>query len=182
MAATERSTSITVGVVIAREATDHPWQDFRWRPVDILIGKPELKPGTIIAEDCAQTQFYGGSFIIELHRKATSGYLVNLENEPPVIYVVLREAEDDEADNALPFVVANVTVSPFEAQDFLDTGEDIVEPLAMPSSLVAWIERFVATHHEEETFIKRKRDKINVRDEKFGQEPLASIRQRQRRQ
>ena len=180
MTATERTTSLTVGVVIAREATDHPWQDFRWRPVELLIGQPDLSVGQIIAETEQQTQYYGGSFEIELHRKETSGYLVNLENDPPVIYVIMREADDDDPDGALPYHVETVTVTPFEAQDFLDTGEDVVEPLAMPQPLVAWLERFVALHHEEETFIKRKRDKLDIRSEKFGQEPIESVRRRQR--
>lgn len=180
MTATDRTTSLTVGVVIAREATDHPWQDFRWRPIDLLIGQPELAVGDVIAETEQQTQFYGGSFEIELHRKETSGYLVNLENDPPVIYVVMREADDDDPDDALPYHVETVTVTPFEAQDFLDTGEDLVEPLAMPEPLVAWLERFVALHHEEETFIKRKRDKLDIRSEKFGQEPIEAVRRRQR--
>ena len=180
MTATERTTSLTVGVVIAREATDHPWQEFRWRPAEILIGKPELPLGEVITDSAAATHFFAGNFTIELHRKETSAYLVNLENEPPVIYIVLREAEED--DGALPVLVETVTVSPFEAQDFLDSGDDIVEPLTMPAPLIAWIERFVATHHEEETFIKRKRDKLDIRNEKFGQESIGLIRQRQRRQ
>ncbi len=182
MTATERSTSLTVGVVIAREAIDHPWQDFRWRPVELLIGRPDLNVGEVIVETDQQTQFYGGSFTVELHRKETSGYLVNLENDPPVVYVVLREAEDDDAEDALPVIVETLTVTPFEAQDYLDSGEDIVEPLTMPEPLIAWIQRFVAIHHEEETFIKRKRDKLDIRNEKFGQEPIESIRRRQRRQ
>ena len=182
MSTIERTTSLTVGVVIAREPIDHPWQDFRWRPVEELIGRPELALGDTIAETEQQTQFFGGSFTIELHRKETSGYLVNLENAPPVVYIVLREAEDDDPDDALPVVVETVTVTPFEAQDFLDSGEDMVEPLAMPKPLVAWLERFVATHHEEEVFIKRKRDKLDIRNEKFGQEPIEQIRRRQRRQ
>ena len=182
MTATERSTSLTVGVVLAREAIDHPWQDFRWRPVELLIGQPNLSVGEVIAETKQQTQFYGGSFTVELHRKETSGYLVNLENNPPVVYVVLREAEDDDAEGSLPVIVETLTVTPFEAQDYLDSGEDIVEPLAMPEPLIAWIQRFVAIHHEEETFIKRKRDKLDIRNEKFGQEPIESIRRRQRRQ
>jgi hypothetical protein len=182
LTAIERTTSLTVGVVVAREAIDHPWQDFRWRPVEILIGKSDLAVGAVINETEAQTQFYGGSFTIELHRKETSAYLVNLENNPPVVYVVLREAEDEDGEDVLPVLVEAITVSPFESQDYLDSGEDIVEPLTMPKPLVAWIERFVATHHEEETFIKRKRDKLNIRDEKFGQESIESIRRRQRRQ
>ena len=52
----------------------------------------------------------------------------------------------------------------------------------MPEPLIAWIQRFVAIHHEEEIFIKRKRDKLDIRNEKFGQEPIESIRRRQRRQ
>ena len=120
MTATERSTSLTVGVVIARATIDHPWQDFRWRPVELLIGQPDLSVGEVIAETEQQTQFYGGSFTVELHRKETSGYLVNLENNPPVVYVVLREAEDDDAEDALPVIVETLTVTPFEAQDYLD--------------------------------------------------------------
>ena len=180
LTAIERSTSLTVGVVVAREATDHPWQDFRWRPIEILIGKSELCVGAVINETDTQIQYYGGNFTIELHRKETSAYLVNLENDPPVVYVVLREAEDEDGDDALPILVETITVSPFESQDYLDSGEDIVEPLTMPEPLIAWIERFVATHHEEETFIKRKRDKLDIRNEKFGQEPIESIRRRQR--
>ena len=180
LTAIERTTSLTVGVVIAREATDHPWQDFRWRPIDILIGQSDLDVGAVINETEAQTQYYGGTFSIELHRKETSAYLVNLENDPPVVYIVLREAEDDDDDDALPVLVETITVSPFESQDYLDSGEDIVEPLTMPEPLIAWIERFVATHHEEETFIKRKRDKLDIRNEKFGQEPIEAIRRRQR--
>ena len=63
----------------------------------------------------------------------------------------------------------------------LETGEHIVEPLPMPQPLVAWLENFIATHHEEETFIKRQRDKLDLENEKFGQEPLEVIRERQKR-
>lgn len=182
MTATERSTSLTVGVVIAREPIDHPWQDFRWSPVELLIGKPQLDIGTLINETDRQIQYYGGTFTIELHRKETSAYLVNLENDPPVVYIVLREAEDEDDEVPFSVLVETLTVSPFEAQDYLDSGEDIVEPITMPEPLIAWIERFVARHHEEEIFIKRKRDKLDIRDEKFGQEPIDAIRRRQRRQ
>jgi hypothetical protein len=175
-------TSLAVGVVIAREPTDHPWQEFRWRPVGILIGKPELPIGQLISESADQIRYYAGSFPIEVHRKETSNYLVNLENNPPVVYIVMREIEDDDDEGPLPFAVEMVTVSPFEAQDFLDSGEDIVEPITMPEPLLAWLTRFVAEHHEEEVFIKRKRDKLDIRNEKFGQESIERIRQRQRRQ
>jgi Protein of unknown function (DUF3305) len=170
-----------VGIVIAREPTDHPWQEYRWRPVEVLIGKPDLPIGKLVSEDAGQTTFYAGSFPIEIHRKETSNYLVNLENEPPSVYIIMRETEDDDDEEPLPIAVEMVTVSPFEAQDFLDSGEDLVEPLPMPEPLLAWLTRFIAEHHEEEVFIKRKRDKLDIRNEKFGQEPIEQIRQRLRR-
>lgn len=123
----DRTTSLSVGIVIARERIDHPWQEFRWRPLHLLIGQPDLEPGKIISEDSQQTQYFAGIFEVELHRKETAAYIVNLENPPPAVYVVLREREDDEqnataaASQLLPMVVKTVTVSPFEAQDFLDS-------------------------------------------------------------
>ena len=174
----ERSTSITVGVVLAREATDHPWQDFRWYPIELLIGAPDHSVGDVLAEGDGFKHFFAGNATLEMHRADTSAYVVNLENDPPSIYVVLREAETDETP--LPYELQMVTASPFEAQDFLDSGEEIVEPIPMSGSLVAWVERFVATHHREEVFRKRQRDRVNLDDERFGQEPLTVIRQRQR--
>ena len=180
MSQPDRSSTINLGVVVAAEPSDHPWQDLRWRPVDLLIGSPDLAIGDIVAEVEGAKHFFAGSFPLELFRTDTSAYLVNLENEPPSIYVILSEAEDEEPP--LPYVVELVTASPFEAQDFLDTGEEIVEPIPMSEPLIAWVERFVGVHHEEEVFIKRRRDRVDIREEKFGQEPLAVVRQRQRRQ
>ena len=177
----ERSTSISVGVVLAREAIDHPWQDHRWRPLDVLVGAPELEAGTILKSEERFTHYFAGHFEIELHRKETSAYIVNLENTPPAVYVVICETEDEEGEGPVPFEVRLVTVSPFEAQDFLDTGEDIVEAIPMIEPLIAWVERFVNEHHEEEKFIKRQRDRVRIEVERFGQEPLVITRQRQKR-
>ncbi len=179
MADNDRSTSLRVGVVLAREKVDHPWQDYRWRPVDVLVGMPDLEPGVVLKTNDDATHYFAGVFEIELHRKETSAYITNLGNNPPAVYVVVSEAEDEES--ALPYDVRLVTVSPFEAQDFLDTGEEIVEAIAMIDPLVAWVERFVETHHQEEKFIKRQRDMVRLEVERFGQEPLVITRQRQGR-
>ncbi len=179
MAELDRSTSLKVGVVLARETIDHPWQDHRWRPLAVLVGIPEVEPGTLLKSDDGFEHYFAGAFDIEMHRKETAAYILNLENDPPGVYVVISEAED--ADAALPYEVRLVTVSPFEAQDFLDTGEEIVEALPMVGPLAAWVQRFIDVHHREEEFIKRQRDRIRLDVEKFGQEPITAVRQRQRR-
>jgi len=43
-----------------------------------------------------------------------------------------------------------------------DTGEELVEKVPMTEGLIAWIRDFVELHHEDETFIKRRRDKQRV--------------------
>jgi len=85
----------------------------------------------------------------------TEAYLTTLSMEPPSVYVVLRPAEDaDHPHEVEPFAV---TASAFEAQDYLDSGEETVEPVLAPPGLVAWIREFTEAHHVEEEFKKRKR-------------------------
>lgn len=179
MPRTETTTSLHVGIVLARENTDHKWQSERWRPVEVLVGVKEIAPGTIVKEGAGFEHYFADTLELEMHRKETPGYLVNLADAQPSVYVVLCEAEDDDA--ALPYVVRLVTVSPFEAQDFLDTGEDIVEAIPMAPPLQAWVEAFVEKHHVEEKFVKRQRDRVDLKHEKFGQEPITIIRERRNR-
>lgn len=174
-----KTTALKVGVVLAREDIDHAWQDHRWRPLSVLVGIPNLDPGDVLKSGEGFTHYYAGTFEIGMHRKETSAYVVNLENDVPVVYVVATDAEDE--DSELPYYIRLVTVSPFEAQDYLDSGEDIVEAIPMIEPLVAWVEKFVDEHHQEEVFIKRQRDRVRLEIEKFGQEPIAITRQRQRR-
>ncbi len=121
-------------------------------------------------------QYHAATLPLELFRKETEAYLYNLGNREPAIYVVLREVEEDGAPH--PIEVHLVTASPFEAQDYLDSGEDVVEPVAMPDDVRAWIERFVEEHHEEEKFFKRRPEKMDLDEHKFGQEPLVELRRR----
>jgi hypothetical protein len=175
----DKTKSLSVGVVLAREDIDHPWQDHRWRPLEVLIGVTDCEAGTVLKQGDGFVHYFCGTYPIELHRKDTPAYVANLSKTPPAVYVVACEADDDNA--ALPFDIRLVTVSPFEAQDFLDTGEDIVEAIPMAAPLQAWVEEFVDVHHVDEKFIKRRRDRVDIAQEKFGQEPLALVRRRQRR-
>ena len=61
-----------------------------------------------------------------------------------------------------------MTASPFEAQDYGDSGEELVEPVAMPPALVAWVREFVAAHHKDTRFRKRRRDRVEVEAREDG--------------
>lgn len=67
------------------------------------------------------------------------------------------EPEDDRPLNALL-----VTASPYEGQDYADTGEEIVEKIPMSEGLIAWVRDFTLKHHRDEAFVKRRKDKKRV--------------------
>ena len=55
----------------------------------------------------------------------------------------------------------SVTVDPGEAQLNADVGQDLMEALPMPPGLRATTEDFVARHHRERGFFKRRRDQAD---------------------
>ena len=60
------------------------------------------------------------------------GYKYNLTLEQPSIFIVLRSTDDEEQEecehDVYPFLV---TVCPYEAQDYLDSGEEIVDNVSL---------------------------------------------------
>ncbi len=168
---------IPLGVVIARERISHPWQSHRWRPVSVFLDAPRVETWRELRRDKSATLYHAATLNLELHRKETTAYRVNLANGEPSVYVVLRE--DPDADHDWPVEVHLVTASPFEAQSHGDVGLDSVEPVAMPPRLVEQVRQFIETHHQEETFYKRKREQHKkIDDHQFGQEPIVELRQR----
>ena len=72
----------------------------------------------------------------------------------------------------MPYIVHSVTFSPYEAQDFQDSAEDIVERVAIPPGIALELIQFVNQHHVEQPFRKRKRTEAEPAEEQFGQEPI----------
>ena len=156
---TERMISMPVGVVVRRTPGVTRWAQWAWRAVAVLPGAGPAQ-WREMRRDGDAVEFHAGTLDLELWRTDTEAYLVALSNDPPCVYVVLRPTEAEDADSDMELVA--VTASPYEAQDFCDTGEEIVEPVAMPSGLVVWIRDFVDRHHVEEEFHKRRRDRLRV--------------------
>lgn len=168
---------IPVGIVVAREKISHPWQTYRWKPVGVFLDAPEIREWRELRRDGRAVLYHAATLNLELHRKETTAYRVNLANGEPSVYVVLRE--DPDAGGDWPVEVHLVTASPFEAQSHGDVGLDNVEGVAMPERLVEIVRTFIETHHQEETFYKRKRQLHKLSEEhKFGQEPLIRLRER----
>lgn len=151
-----RTAEIQIGVVIRKQPGVTRWAKWNWRAVAVLPGAGPADWHEM-RRDGDAVEYHAATVTLEVHRKETEGYRVALSNDPPSVYVILRPSEDPDAQQDVE--VFRVTASAFEAQDYLDSGEEIVEPVAMPPELIAWLSSFVEVHHEDEVFKKRKRRK-----------------------
>lgn len=148
--------TMPVGLVIRRSTGVTRWAKWAWKAVAVLPGAPPAEWKELRSEGDT-TDFHAATLTLELHGAETEAYLHGLSAETPSVYAVLRQAA-----GAHPLEVVLVTASPYEAQDYADNGEDIVEKVPMPPGLVAWVQEFVDTHHRDEQFRKRRRDKLDV--------------------
>ena len=75
----------------------------------------------------------------------------------------------------LEFVLA--TVSPYEAQDYADSGEEQIDKVPMPEGLLALVREYTETHYEEEAFVKRRRNKarVDLKEDGKGDARIAQI-------
>lgn len=153
MTTSAAATSVSVGVVVERRATNHPWQQWSWLPVAVLAGAPAGANWRVLREGSGWVQYHAATLPLDLHRKETIGYRLNLSQESPRVYVVMRPSDNDD----FPYQPFLVTASPHEAEAYLASGEEIVEGVSMPDSLIALLQDFVDHHHVEEPFVKRSR-------------------------
>ena len=147
---------IPVGVVVERSRSASPWLDFHWRPVRVLVGVPDTPPWTKLTEDAERATFYAGAVSIELYRTETAHYRDNLQVETPLLWIILRPTDGDP-----PYELAAVTADPAEGEAMTEAGANVVEAIPMPEPLQEAIATFVAEHHVERTFVKRKRDRAD---------------------
>ena len=147
--------TIPVGVVVDRIKADSQWIDYIWQPTTVLVGEPDAKPWTLLSGDDSRASFYAGSTSIELYRSDAANYRDNLLGDSK-LWIVLTPAESNP-----PYALFKVTADPTEGEGQTETGVNLVEAVAMPDVVREALEHFVAEHHVEQTFYKRKRDRAN---------------------
>jgi hypothetical protein len=147
---------IAVGIVVERRKAASQWIDFTWRPVTILAGQPDAAPWTVLSSTADTTSFYAGTAEVALYRTETGSYRDNLASGAPSLWVALRPTGVEPS-----YEIVAVTADPAEGESFTQAGDDIVEALPMPASVRDVVEAFVAEHHVERPFFKRKRDRAD---------------------
>jgi Protein of unknown function (DUF3305) len=143
---------IAVGVVVERRKAKSMWVDFLWRPVSVFVGNPSAAPWTPLDTKAETALFFAGDAVIELHRTETTNYRDNLASGAPALWVALRPVASE-----WPYEILAVTADPAEGEAFTDAGSNVVEAVPMPPDVVETVVQFIAEHHVERPFVKRRR-------------------------
>ncbi len=151
--------SLPLGIVIRRTPSANRWAKFAWQAVGVLPGAAQAD-WRVMREEGDAVEYHAATVPLELWHTDTEAYLTTLTARVPSIGVVMREAEEGDAER--PYEVLLATASAYEFQDYADSGEELLELVPMPEGLVAFLRDFVEEHHEEETFVKRRRDKKRI--------------------
>ncbi len=179
VSADEKHVLYGVRVIVERQEIDNVWQPHRWVIHDLVPLNRVAGDGTPPINDIPLTPLRAGDeglsmlftadASLDLHHAEAEAYAENLASSDPAIYLVLRknensdDYEDVEADeNAADRHVAEISLSPYNIQDYEDCGEDQVEKLQLQGPIAEFVEAFVARHFQPEPFKKRRRDKAHV--------------------
>ncbi len=148
----EKQVSMPVGVVVRRQPGATRWAKWSWRVIGILPGAAPAD-WVELRRDGDVVDFHAGTLPLSLYRSDTEAYVTELAAPEPSVTVVFQK------DLEGRIVLHAVTASPYEGQDYEDSGEELVERIAMPETLANWVREFVGRHHVIEPFVKRKRRK-----------------------
>lgn len=155
----EKSISMPIGIVVRRTPGVTRWAKWAWKAVAVLPGAGPAD-WRELRRDGDAVEYHAGTLELELFRTDTEAYQTALASDPPSVYVVMCPSDEPGSDRDLALHL--ITASAFEAQDYQDSGEEYVEPVAMPEGLIAWIRAFIERHHVDEKFIKRRRDRVDL--------------------
>jgi Protein of unknown function (DUF3305) len=148
--------SIPVGVVAERRKAASPWIDFTWQPSAVLAGEPAAAAWTELSHDADCTTFYVGRAAVDLFASDTGNYRDNLATGTPALWVALRPTGLEP-----PYEILAVTADPSEGEALTEAGNDLIDQVPMPDTIREAVAAFVAEHHVERAFFKRKRDRAD---------------------
>ena len=169
-----RMISMPVGIIVSRYPGVTRWASEIWKPSGLIPGA-DIAHWVELRSEGAVTQYHARTLSLTLYRSDVEAYRVALSMEIPSAFVILDEDETGESPGG--WQVTDVTLSPYEAQDLLDSGFSLVEAVPIPPIIASWAQQFVDHHFVEEPFKKRKRDRLEVDhvDEGIGDPRVSQI-------
>ena len=138
--------SVTVAVVMEREAQPNRWEDWRHRIVEVVPMEPAFGHAPrVLREDAALQRTLHPGLVVELFADEGEGYYLNLTSGAPVWFVVWR-SDDEDPSRAWP---EQVTLSYNEAGRRMDAQER-VDNVPLQPAWRDWLQAFTEAHYRPE--------------------------------
>src|SRR3546814_6458507 len=112
--------------------------------LSVIPGAPPVEGFRLLQGGKGWARYHACTLSLELFRTETEGYRYNLSQAVPTVYVILRREGGSFEDAPTPF---RVTACPYEAQDYSENSQDLVEGVPMPEPVIAWVQAYVHEHH-----------------------------------
>ncbi len=151
--------TMPVGVVLRRTPGVTRWAKWAWKAVAVLPGAGPAD-WKMVRDEAGITDYHVATLPMELHRTDAESYRTSLMMTPPSVFAILNHGMNAENEHGID--VHLVTASADLAQEYSDSGEMIVEAVAMPDALIGWVRDFCEAHYREVPFKKRRRDNMRV--------------------
>lgn len=168
---------LRVGVVATRRPPVTRWGSGELRPTAILPAEPATPANTMLSDQNGAQLWYLGARDVVLYQGDTGHHQDNLQSGRPALWVALRGQDPARAE------VVCVTADPYEGEGLASDLDLMVEAVPMPDAIQEQVAAFVAKHHIEIPFKKRKRapadpnamvaraPRVLQPDEKWGARP-----------
>ena len=143
--------TLRVGVVAELRPPVTRWGKPALRPVAVLPAEPATPPMSRLPGSGEVETWYLGARDLVFHSGDTGHHRDNLGSGRPSVWVALRGAAPGAAE------MVAVTVDPYEGEALAGDLDLTVEALPMPAPVAGALQAFVAEHHVEIPFKKRKR-------------------------
>jgi hypothetical protein len=150
--------TIRVGVVVMRCKAMGPWANESWLPVAALPAVPEIAEWSSLDAAGEGDMRYAGAADLDLFSGQTGHYRDNLVSGRPSIWVAMRAEGDG-------YAIRAASADPYEGEAMAEGVGEIVEAVPMPAAVRAAVGDFIARHHVERPFVKRKRDRQGRREQ-----------------
>jgi len=138
--------SVSVAVVMEREAQPNRWEDWRHRIVEVVpMEAPFGAAPRVLREDAKLQRTLHPGFAVELFADEGEGYYLNLTSGAPVWFVVWR-SDDEDPSRAWP---EQVTLSYNEAGRRMDAQER-VDNVPLQHEWRDWLQAFTDTAYRPE--------------------------------
>ncbi len=141
-----------LGVIARSRPPATRWADRQLYPHDLLPLVPATAPRTLIAERDGVQDWYLGGHDLVLHSGDTGYYRDNLMSARPSVWVALSMPHDPERT-----AVHMLTADPYEGEGLAGDPGLLVGAVPMPAAIQAVLQNFIAAHHVEHSFQKRRR-------------------------